>query len=388
MAWNEPGNQDDRDPWQGNRGGGNQGPPDLDDVARKLQEKLGKIFGGKGPRSGGGKSGGGPGLGSGAFLAGLIGALLLWAAFGVYTVDQQERGVVLRLGKFYEVVLPGLHWNPPLIDEVAKINVTKVQSHDSKGTMLTQDENIVDISLSVQYIIDNPRDYYLKVRDPELSLTHATDSALRHVVGSSTMDSVLTEGRELLATDVQARLQEYLSNYGTGLQISRVNIEDAQAPQEVQAAFDDVIKAKEDEQRVRNEAQAYANGIIPIARGYAKRLFEESIAYKAEAISRAEGEADRFIKLLTEYTKAPKVTRERMYLDAVQEVYSTTSKVMVDVEGGNNMLYLPLDKLAQPGAGVSSSAAGITDRDLENLTNQVIERIRERQNSSRLREGR
>jgi membrane protease subunit HflK len=303
-------------------------------------------------------------------------------------VDQQERGVVLRVGKFAEVVLPGLHWNPPLIDEVAKINVTKVQSHSSRGTMLTQDENIVDIALSVQYIIANPRDFYLNVRDPELSLTHATDSALRHVVGGSTMDSVLTEGRELLATDVQARLQEYLTSYGTGLQISRVNIEDAQAPKEVQAAFDDVIKAKEDEQRVKNEAQAYANGIIPVARGNAKRLYEESIAYKAEVISRAEGEADRFVKLLAEYKKAPQVTRERMYLDAIQTVYSQTNKVMVDVEGGNNLLYLPLDKLTQSSSSGSSSVTGMGGRDLENLTNQVIEKIRERQNNTRTREGR
>ena len=387
MAWNEPGNQNDRDPWGGNRGG-NQGPPELDEVAKKVQEKLGKIFGGgKGSGSGSRSSGGSSGLSAGLVGVVIVGLLLVWAALGFYTVDQKERGVVLRLGKFTDVVQPGLHWNPPLIDEVAKINVTEVQSHSSRGTMLTEDENIVDISLSVQYLIANPKDFYLNVRDPELSLTHATDSALRHVVGSSSMDSVLTEGRELLSTDVLARLQDYLDKYGAGLQISKVNIEDAQAPQEVQAAFDDVIKAKEDEQRVKNEAQTYANGIIPVARGYAQRLLEEANAYKEQVISRAEGEADRFQKLLAEYTKAPKVTRERLYIEAIESVYAQSSKVMVDVEGGNNLLYLPLDKLAQPGSATSGGSV-VTDRDLENLTNQVIQRINERRSSSRLREGR
>lgn len=385
MAWNEPGNQNDRDPWGGGKGGGNQGPPDLDEVMRKLQAQLGRIFGG----GGGGSSSPSGKMGGGLVMLALVALVVVWALMGFYTVDQQERAVVLRLGKYHDTVAPGLAWNPPIIDKVAKINVTNVRSHSSRGTMLTEDENIVEINLSVQYVRADPRMYYLNVRDPELSLVHATESALRHVVGSSEMHQVLTEGRELIAHDVQVRLQEYLDRYGTGLQISKVNIENAQAPKEVQAAFDDVIKAREDEQRVKNEAEAYANGIIPVARGYAQRLREEANAYREEVIAKAEGEAARFLDMLTEYAKAPQVTRERLYIDAMQSVLSNSSKIVIDVEGGNNMMYLPLDKLieASTAAGGSKNAA-IGQRQLEEITNQVIEKIRERQASTRLREGR
>ncbi|MEH6357736.1 MAG: FtsH protease activity modulator HflK [Pseudomonadales bacterium] len=392
MAWNEPGNQKGRDPWNdkgnGNGNGNDQGPPDLDEVLRKLQNKLSSVFGGKG----GGSGSGSKGSSSGGSLAlfGVIGvlALILWAGVGVYTVDQQERGVVLRLGKYLETVQPGLHWNPPLIDRVTKVNTTKVRSHSSRGTMLTEDENIVDVSLSVQYVVANPKDFFLRVKDPEKSLTHATESALRHVVGSSEMHGVLTEGREVLAIAVHERLQSYLDRYGTGLQISQVNIENAQAPREVQSAFDDVIKAREDEERAKNEAETYRNGIIPEARGYAQRLLEEANAYKSQVIAEAEGDASRFTKLYVEYKKAPEVTRERLYIDAMQKVMSSSSKVLVDVEGGNNMLYLPLDKLAGK-AGVGSVDGGkVTGRQLDDLANQVIDRIRERQNNSSLREGR
>ncbi|EGG99140.1 HflK protein [gamma proteobacterium IMCC2047] len=398
MAWNEPGNQKgrDRDPWSdkgnGNGGGGNdQGPPDLDEVLRKLQDKLSKAFGGKGGSSSGGGSGKkGPVLGGGLITFVLVGVLVLWAIAGFYTIDQQERGVVLRLGKYLETVQPGLQWNPFLIDKVAKVNVTKVRSHESRGTMLTEDENIVDVSLAVQYIVSNPKDFYLNVKDPELSLSHATDSALRHVVGSSEMHGVLTEGREILAVDVQERLQDYIDSYGAGLRISKVNIENAQAPREVQAAFDDVIKAREDEERSKNEAETYRNGIVPEARGYAQRLLEEANAYKAQVIAEAQGDASRFTKLYEEYKKAPEVTRERLYIDALQKVMSTSSKVLVDVEGGNNMMYLPLDKLANQAAGNTAAGDGnrISSRQLDDLTNQVINRIRERQNNSSLREGR
>lgn len=391
MAWNEPGNNKGRDPWNDKGNGNDQGPPDLDEVLRKLQNKLNKAFGGKG-NSSGGSSGGGRGgvaIGGGLITFVLIGLLVLWAIAGFYTVDQQERGVVLRLGKYLETVQPGLQWNPFLIDKVAKVNVTKVRSHSSRGTMLTEDENIVDVSLSVQYIVSNPKDFYLNVKDPELSLSHATDSALRHVVGSSEMHGVLTEGREILSIDVQERLQDYVDSYGAGLQISKVNVENAQAPREVQSAFDDVIKAREDEERAKNEAETYRNGIIPEARGYAQRLLEEANAYKSQVIAQAEGDAARFNQLYEEYKKAPEVTRERLYIDALQKVMSTSSKVLVDVEGGNNMLYLPLDKLANK-SGSSDSATGgrIDSRQLDDLANQVINRIRERQSSSSLREGR
>ncbi|MEZ5525748.1 MAG: FtsH protease activity modulator HflK [Pseudomonadales bacterium] len=389
MAWNEPGNNKGRDPWNDRGNGNDQGPPDLDEVLRKLQNKLNKAFGGKGKGSGGSGKGGAA-LSGGLILIILIGALVLWAIAGFYTIDQQERGVVLRLGKYHETVQPGLQWNPRFIDSVEKVNVTKVRSHSSRGTMLTEDENIVDVSLSVQYIVSDPKDFVLNVRDPELSLAHATESALRHVVGSSEMHNVLTEGREILAVDVQKRLQNYVDNYGAGLLISKVNIENSQAPREVQAAFDDVIKAREDEVRAINEAETYRNGIIPEARGYAQRLLEEANAYKAQVVAQAEGDAARFNKLYTEYKKAPEVTRERLYIDALQKVLSSSSKVLVDVEGGNNMLYLPLDKLTGKAPGVSGTAGSerISSSQLDDLTNQVINRIRERQNSSNLREGR
>jgi modulator of FtsH protease HflK len=388
MAWNEPGDQKGRDPWNDKGNGNDQGPPDLDEALRKLREKLTAVFGGKGGASGAGNKGA-TGGGSSLTLLAVVAVLLLvvWAGAGVYTVDQQERGVVLRLGKYLETVQPGLHWNPPIIDSVEKVNTTKVRSHTSRGTMLTEDENIVDVSLSVQYVVANPKDYYLRVKDPELSLAHATESALRHVVGSSEMHGVLTEGREILAIEVQERLQNYVDLYGTGLQISKINIENAQAPREVQSAFDDVIKAREDEERAKNEAETYRNGIIPEARGYAQRLLEEANAYKAQVIAEAEGDASRFTKLYVEYKKAPEVTRERLYIDALESVMSSSSKVLVDVEGGNNMLYLPLDKLAGKDASVISSGK-VSSRQLDELTDQVINRIREQQNNSSVREGR
>jgi len=308
-------------------------------------------------------------------------ALLIWAFMGLYTVDQQERGVVLRFGKFSETVLPGLHWNPPLIDNVTLVNVTRVNNATHREQMLTEDENIVEVNLSVQYLIHNAEDFVLKVRSPERSLMHATVSALRHVVGGSAMDYVLTDGRTQLAIDVQERLQRYLDYYQTGIQVSKVNIDDAKPPAEVQDSFDDVIKAREDEERLKNEAQAYANGIIPEARGGAQRQIEEANAYKAQVIAEARGEADRFSKLLTEYLKAPEVTRQRLYLDAVQAVLSKNTKILVDVDGGNNILYLPLDKIVSESKQVTRRTdVGATD--IRELTNRVVEQLR-RDNASR-----
>ncbi len=348
MAWNEPGggNNKPRDPW----GGGDQGPPDLDEALKNLQEKLGGIFGGKG---GGGRTGGGSG-GIPTALLGMLaaGLVVVWGLMGFYQVDQQERAVVLRFGEYLTTKQPGLQWNPPIIDEVIKENTTKVRAASLNETMLTKDENIVDVRLSVQYVIDDVEKFVLRVRDPERSLGHAAQSALRHVVGGTTMDLVLTEGRAQIASEVTQRLQEYLNMYETGILVSKVNVDDSKPPSQVQAAFNDVIKAREDEERVKNEAQAYANAVVPEARGSAQRQIEEASAYKEQVIANADGEAQRFTKLLDEYRKAPEVTRERLYLDAVQGVYANTNKVMVDVEGGNNMMYLPLDKLAP-----SSSAA-------------------------------
>ena len=375
MAWNEPGggNNKPRDPW----GGGDQGPPDLDEALKKLQQKLGGLFGG---RSGG--SGGAAGGSSGGFSGSLLGvlavlALVVWGLMGFYQVDQQERAVVLRFGKYLETVQPGLQWNPPVIDEVIKINTTRVRAVSFSEIMLTRDENIVEVKLSVQYVIDNPTAFVLEVRDPENSLRHASQSALRHVVGDTTMNLVLTGGRAQIAQEVSERLQSYLNLYETGIRVSKVTVDESKPPTQVQQAFDDVIKAREDEERVKNEAQAYANGIVPEARGAAQRVLEEAMAYKEQVIANAEGEAQRFTKLLVEYQKAPEVTRERLYLSAVQEVLGNNNKVLVDVEGGNNMMYLPLDKLTTPSTGGGSSRGlAIDSSNIRELTNAVTEQLR------------
>jgi membrane protease subunit HflK len=375
MAWNEPGggNNKPKDPW----GGADQGPPDLDEALKKLQDKLGGLFGGRGARKGGG-SGGASGGGIPGALLGVIaaGALLVWGLMGFYQIDQQERAVVLRFGKYLDTVLPGLQWNPPLIDEVIKVNTTRVEAVSFREIMLTRDENIVEVKLSVQYVIDDPTSFVLKVRDPEVSLQHATQSALRHVVGGTTMDMVLTGGRAQIAVEVNQRLQDYLNLYQTGILVSKVTVDESKPPTQVQAAFDDVIKAREDEERVKNEAQAYANGIVPEARGGAQRVLEEAMAYKEQVLAKAEGEAERFNKLLAEYQKAPAVTRERLYLDAVQGVLSSTNKVMVDVEGGNNVMYLPLDKLANQSPGGKVREVTIDSSNIRELTNAVTEQLR------------
>lgn len=369
MSWNEPGggNNRPRDPW----GGNDQGPPDLDEALKKLQQRISGLFGGRG--SGGAGSAGG-GL-SGALLGVLIaGVVTVWALMGFYQLDEQERAIVLRFGEYNGTMQPGLQWNPPLIDEVIKVNTTKIRAAQVREVMLTQDENIVEVTMSLQYFIENPEKFILEVRDPEVSLQHAAQSALRHVVGDSTMDLVLTEGRAALAIDVRERLQGYLDMYDTGIRVNKINIDESKPPAQVQGAFDDVIKAREDEERVKNEAQSYANGIVPEARGRAQRALEEANAYRQQVTAQAEGEASRFSQLLIEYAKSPKVTRERLYLDAMQGVMANTNKVLVDVEGGNNMMYLPLDKLTPPTGGRSasgSSRSGLSERDLRDITERL-----------------
>ena len=368
MAWNEPGGNN-QDPWGGKRG--NDGPPDLDEALKKFQEKLGSLFGG----SKGGSGSGGPGLSSSSLGLIFVGLLIVYGLFGIYQVNEQERAVILRLGVYSETKQPGLHWNPPLIDQVTKLNVTKVRLHSSSGEMLTEDLNIVEVNLSVQYRINDAKNFVLKVREPESSMAQATDSALRHVVGSTEMHEVLTEGREKIAFDVQVRLQGYLDSYQTGIEVSTVNVEGTSPPREVQAAFDDVNKAREDEERLKNEAETYSNGIIPEARGKAQRVIEEATAYREQVVAQAEGEAKRFEQLLTEYRKAPRVTRERLYLDAVQDVMANSSKVMIDVEGGNNMLYLPLDKIV--GSVESSVRSGDVPAEvIQQITDRVTDQIR------------
>jgi membrane protease subunit HflK len=291
-------------------------------------------------------------------------------------VDEQERAVVLRFGQYQGTSQPGLQWNPPLIDEVIKVNTTKVRAASFRETMLTQDENIVEVNLSVQYVIDDPTKFVLKVRDPESSLQHAAQSALRHVVGGSSMDLVLTEGRAAIGLEVAQRLQEYTNLYETGIRISKVNVDESKPPSQVQAAFDDVIKAREDEERVKNEAQAYANGIVPEARGQAQRQFEEAGAYREQVIANAQGEAERFNKLLAEYRKAPEVTRERLYLEAVQAVLTNSNKVLVDVEGGNNVMYLPLDKMVPAASSAPGRSLSVDSSNIRELTDAVTEQLR------------
>jgi membrane protease subunit HflK len=385
MAWNEPGGGKNNDPWGG---GNNQGPPDLDEAFKKFMDKFGGLFGG-----GSGSGAGGPSPVSGGMIGVLVVvALLVWAGFGVYQVDEKERAVILRLGKYQEIAGPGLHWNPPLIDHISIVRVTEERQYASRGMMLTEDENIVELPLTVQYNVSDPKAFVLNVSEPEISLQHATDSALRHVVGSSKLDDVVSTGREKLGDDVKLRLQTLLNDYGTGIQVVNINIQEAKPPTEVKAAYDDVIKAREDKERLINESQAYANGIIPEARGGAQRMIEEASGYREKVILEAIGEAERFEKLLTEYAKAPGVTRERLYLDAVESVMSSSSKVMIDVEGGNNMMYLPLDKLTQSGASVGGSSrpasTSMDNYDISEIADEVIKKLRREQSANRRREVR
>ena len=305
--------------------------------------------------------------------------------FGVYQLDAQERGVVFRFGELQsDIVMPGLHWNPPIIDRVEKVNVTRVNSHSHQALMLTEDENIVDVSLTVQWVVNDPASYLVNVRNPRISLDHATESALRHVVGSSMMDQVITDGRAAIAAEVQERLQTYLENYGTGILVSTVNIDESAPPTQVRDAFNDVQKAKEDEQRTINDANAYAESILPEARGEAQQQIEQANAYRERVIARSTGEAQRFEKLLGEYQQAERVTRDRLYIDAMETLLSNSSKVMVDVEGGNNLMYLPLDKIIQQGPALSGSS----QESVRGIADAIINEVNNRTAGGRIRESR
>ena len=365
MAWNESGGGD-KDPW-GNRGNNNDGPPDLDEAIRKLQGQLSGMFGGGGGN--GNKGNSGNRLSGGSLSLLFLLALGLYGFAGVYQVDQQERGVIFRFGEVLpNEVGPGLHWNPPIIDEVDIVNVTQVQSHSHQALMLTEDENIVDVSLTVQWVIDSAPNFLINVREPRDSLAQATESALRHVVGSASMDGVITDGREAIAVEVQDRLQNYLRSYGAGIDVTKVNIDRSAPPIQTQDAFNDVQKAKEDQQKFINQATAYAQQVVPEARGSAQRQLEEAQGYRDRVIARSEGEAQRFEKLLAEYSQAKQVTRDRLYIDAMENVFKNSSKVMIDVKGGNNMMYLPLDKLGQTTAAAGSPGdVQALRRDLEQL---------------------
>lgn len=341
MAWNEPGGSGDKDPWGGRKK--EQGPPDLDEVVRKLQKRLGGLFG---SRDGGGGFGG-----AGALAIFLI-VFAIWALSGIYIVDEGKRAVVLQFGAYKATQKPGPHWYPRFIQSVAVVDVDSVRSVDlglrkDEALMLTQDENLVDIQFAVQYRVKDPEDYLFSVREPDITLREATESAVREVVGKSKMDFVLTGGRSEIAVRAQDLLQQILDDYGTGLQVTDLTMQNAQAPDQVQEAFADAVRAREDEQRLINEAEAYANDVLPRARGAASRIRAEADAYREQVIAQAEGEASRFMQVLAEYQKAPRVTRDRLYIDAMESVLGNSSKVLVDTENSNNLLYLPLDRLTK-----------------------------------------
>ncbi|KZY98418.1 protease modulator HflK, partial [Oleibacter sp. HI0075] len=351
---------------------------DLDEVIRKLTDKLNGLFGGK--KSGGNNNNGGDGSITGFLVVAAVIAAILLAMNSVYILDTQERGVVLRTGKFDRIEGEGLNWKLPVIEDVIIVNATRVRETEIRESMLTEDENIVDVKLNVQYRVTDPVSYALRVEDPELTLRDAAESALRHEVGSTEMDPILTTGRVVLAEAVKQRLQFYMDEYNTGITLQNVNIKDATPPAAVKEAFDDVQRAKQDKERTINDAEAYANSVVPEARGRAQRQLEEARAYRERVVARAEGEADRFTKLLSEYNKAPEVTRERLYIDAVTQVYNKSSKVLVDVEGGNNMMYLPLDKLTQQAQGVARQS-DLSDEDIKRLTDEVIREANSRRTS-------
>lgn len=343
MAWNEPGG-DGKDPW-GHRKK-EQGPPDLDDIVNKLQDKLGGIFGGGGGSSTDGGGDGSNGLSwSGISFISLI-LLIIWSLFGFYMVAPAELGVITQFGRFDRITQLGLNWHwPSPIEQVQKVNVEQVRAIEHQTLMLTKDENIVDIGLVVQYRVTDPKDYLFNVSDPDDTLRQATESALREVVGTSKMDAVLTSERTRVALETKILIQDIVDRYKTGLTVSSVNMQNAQPPSAVQAAFADVIKAREDQERSKNQAHGYANEIVEKAKGDADQLLEQAQAYKAQVVAHSEGETKRFSSILTEYERAPLITRQRLYLETLESVFENTSKIMLDVQSGNNLMVLPLEGL-------------------------------------------
>ena len=366
-----------------NRGDGNQGPPDLEELWRDFNRRLSGMFGRPPIRGGGSGDGGGDGklpefnfrqFGGGIGLIAAF-AAVIWLASGFYIVDASQRGIVLQFGRFQEATDPGLRWRLPYpIQSHELVNLTGVRTVEigyrgsernkvlKEALMLTDDENIVNIQFAVQYILKDPQQYLFNNRNADDSVIQAAETAVREIVGKSKMDFVLYEGREQVAANAQKLTQEILDRYATGIQVSKVTMQNAQPPEQVQAAFDDAVKAGQDRERQKNEGQAYANDVIPRARGAASRLIEEAEAYKGRVVAQAEGDASRFKQVYTEYAKAPEVTRQRMYIETMQQVFSNTSKVMVDSRGSGSLLYLPLDKLIQntaapaPGAPVAEVA--------------------------------
>jgi len=342
MGWDDG---DKGNPW---RPGGNKGPADLDAIVKDFQRKLSSLFGGRGGAARGGTGGGGRGVGSG--LIATIAILLLggWALSGFYKVDAAERGLVLRFGSYETTTQPGLRWHWPWpIETVEKINAERTETWSYTGSMLTRDENIIIVDLIVQYRRTDPYLYLFNVRAPEDTMRDVTASAIREVIGKNDLDFILTEGRAEVAADTQELLQSTLDAYGTGITVFQVNLQEANFPREVEDAVQDAVKAREDRERAILRAQEYRNEILPIARGAAARQKEDAEAYRQRVMANAEGEADRFMRILEEYSKAPEVTRQRIYLETLESVLATSTKVLVNSDGGNNLLYLPLDQLVQ-----------------------------------------
>ena len=357
----------------GNRGpgGGNQGPPDLDELWRNFNRKLNDLFGKRRPGSEPPARGPGPSnatLGGGAGIIAAI-VLAIWLASGFYIVIEGQRGVVLTFGQYSKQTSSGLNWRMPWpIQSHEIVNLAQVRSVEvgyrntvktkvaKESLMLTDDENIVDVQIAVQYLVRDAQEYLFNNRRPDDSVLQAAETALREVVGKNKMDFVLNQGQKI-ADDATPVMQAILDRYKTGIQISKVNMQNAQPPEQVQNAFDDVQKAGQDRERLKNEGEAYFNDVVPKAKGAASRLLQEADGYRSRVIATAEGDATRFKQVLTEYAKAPQVTRERIYIDTMQQVYSNTSKVMLDYKGSGNLLYLPLDKLQQ-----AASAAALAEQ--------------------------
>lgn len=340
MPWKEPG-KGNKDPWSS----GDQ-PPDLDEVFRNVNRKLKAIFGGGGGRSS--DSGSGGGTGAGGILSIIVIAAILWVGWNsVHIIDQAERGVVLRFGEYNRTLSPGINLTlPSPLETLYTVNVSNVRSVEDRGQMLTEDENLVELNFTVQYRVLDAEDFLFRVRDPELTLQSAAESALRESIGTNRMDTILAgAGREKVAQDAERVLQETLDLYEAGLQITEFNLRDVNVPLQVRDAFSDVNKAREDRQRFIEESRVHANSVVPEARGQAARILQEAEGYKQSTIALAEGEAMRFDLVLAEYKKAPAITRKRLYLQTMESVFGRSSKVFLDAQSSGNVLYLPLDKM-------------------------------------------
>lgn len=381
MAWNEPGKPNNQNPWGGK--GDDQGPPDLDEILRKVK----KAFNRGGNKGGdGGNGGDGPKL-STIFISLSVLILVIWAALGFYQLDEAQEAVILRLGKFHSVKGPGLHWNPPLIDKRFIENTNEQKTYNASSIMLTEDQSVTVVPFVLQYNISDIKNFTLNVSQPTEILQFATESALRNVVGNTLIDDVITEKRAEIAEQASQILQDVLDEYQTGLFVSELNIGDATVPDQVVDALKDVNKALADQERMVNEATKYKNEIEPVARGEAEQILQQARGYKAEIIAKANGEAERFLKVLEEYEKAPQVTRERLYLEAIESVMQNSTKIIVDTEEGNNLLYLPLDKLMNESSRArTTSTPNKFDENM--LINDIADKVVEKLNQSSPRTSR